>query len=93
MIVELIRLCFYVRLQPTALLLAIRSVKKKYTSCRSYEYDDKGRPLMDSPNARAMMSVLKRLNVRGKTEVSRADLAKVRSYHSTTHCRERNIIL
>lgn len=44
---------------------------------RGYEYDDKGRPLMDSPNARAMMSVLKRLNVRGKTEVSRADLAKV----------------
>ena len=47
------------------------------TQSRSYEYDDKGRPLMDSPNARAMMSVLKRLNVRGKTEVSRADLAKV----------------
>ena len=44
---------------------------------RSYEYDDKGRPLMDSPNARAMMSVLKRLNVRGETEVSRSDLAKV----------------
>lgn len=44
---------------------------------KSYQYDDKGRPLMDSPNARAMMSVLKRLNVRGKTEVSRADLAKV----------------
>jgi hypothetical protein len=45
---------------------------------RSYKYDDKGRPLMDSPNARAMMSVLRRLNVKGKTEVSRGDLAKVR---------------
>lgn len=44
---------------------------------KSYEYDDKGRPLMDSPNARAMMTVLKRLNVGGKTEVSRAELAKV----------------
>ena len=43
----------------------------------SYEYDDKGRPLMDSPNARAMMSVLNSLNVSGKTEVSRTDPAKV----------------
>lgn len=42
-------------------------------SCR---LDEKGRPVMDSPNAHAVTSVLKYLNLRGKTEMSLDDLSK-----------------
>ena len=38
--------------------------------------DAKGRPVMDSPNAHAVTSVLKYLNLKGKTEVSHEDLSK-----------------
>lgn len=39
-------------------------------------FDSKGRPVMDSPNAQAVVKVLKYLNLQGKTEVTHVELAK-----------------
>lgn len=38
--------------------------------------DSKGRPVMDSPNAQAVVNVLKYLNLQGKAEVTLPELAK-----------------